>query len=43
MGLIGDYGYFGRESLDKNSSIVEEALTTWEEHLKRTESFADLK
>ena len=43
MRLIGEFGYFGGESLEESLSIVEEPLTTWEEHIKNARAFADLK
>lgn len=43
MRLIGEYGYFGGESLEESKVIVEDLLTTWEEHLEKTEAFVKLK
>lgn len=43
MRLIGEYGYFGGESIKESQEIVEDPLTTWEEHIKNAKAFAELK
>lgn len=43
MRLIGEFGYFGGESLEPSLAIVEDRLTSWEDHLKAARAFADLK
>ncbi|KAF5004134.1 hypothetical protein FDECE_9348 [Fusarium decemcellulare] len=43
MRLIAEYGYFVGESHELTRRIVEDDLTTWEEHLKTSPIFKDLK
>ncbi|EGO57252.1 hypothetical protein NEUTE1DRAFT_121747 [Neurospora tetrasperma FGSC 2508] len=41
--LLGTFGYYGGESLDWTHSLVEDKLTTWEEFIKKTPEWKDLK
>lgn len=43
MRLIGEYGYFGGESLAPSLAVVQDKLTSWEDHMKASRAFADLK
>lgn len=43
MILCEKYGYYGGASLDETHALVEDHLTTWEEHLKAASAFKDLK
>jgi uncharacterized protein YbjT (DUF2867 family) len=43
MLLLDQFGYYGGESLDETHAIVEDKLTTWEEHVRKSTKFpADL-
>ncbi|KAI1501208.1 NmrA-like family protein [Biscogniauxia marginata] len=41
--LLQDFGYFGGASLDETRALVEDHLTTWEDHLRASEKLKDLK
>ncbi|KAI5918684.1 NmrA-like family protein [Camillea tinctor] len=41
--LLQDFGYYGGASLDETHRLVEDHLTTWEEHLKTSEKLKSLK
>ncbi|KAI0593673.1 NmrA-like family protein [Biscogniauxia sp. FL1348] len=41
--LLQDHGYYGGAPLDETHRLVEDHLTTWEEHLKASEKLKDLK
>lgn len=43
MRLMDEGGYFGGAPLDESHAILEDKLTTWEEHMKKATAFADLK
>ncbi|KAG4438489.1 hypothetical protein IFR05_006012 [Cadophora sp. M221] len=43
MRLLNEGGYFAGQSLEWSSSLVDEPLTTWEEFIKKSKVFADLK
>jgi hypothetical protein len=43
MRLMNEFGYYGGASLDESHAILEDELTTWEEHMKAHPAFADLK
>ncbi|KAF9869604.1 NmrA-like family protein [Colletotrichum karsti] len=43
MRLLDEFGYFGGEKLDESHALVEDKLTTWEEHVKNAKAFAGLK
>jgi uncharacterized protein YbjT (DUF2867 family) len=43
MRLCDEFGYYGGESLDETHALVEDHLTTWEEHLKNAPAFKELK
>lgn len=43
MRLMDEGGYFGGASLDESQAILEDKLTTWEDHMKKAKAFADLK
>ncbi|ORY30795.1 hscarg protein [Naematelia encephala] len=41
--LNDDYGYYSKEPLEESIKIVKEPLVSWEEFLKNTPAFKDLK
>ncbi|KAL2070147.1 hypothetical protein VTL71DRAFT_13173 [Oculimacula yallundae] len=41
--LLDEGGYFGGDSLEWSHSLLDEPLTTWEEYIKSSEIFANLK
>ncbi|KAF4878635.1 hypothetical protein K4K49_003657 [Colletotrichum sp. SAR 10_70] len=43
MRLLDEFGYYGGEKLDESHAIVEDKLTTWEEHVKNAKAFAGLQ
>ncbi|KAH7408988.1 NmrA-like family protein [Cadophora sp. MPI-SDFR-AT-0126] len=43
MRLLAEGGYYGGEGLEWSHSLVDEPLTTWEEYIKSSEAFKDLK
>ncbi|PVH71757.1 NmrA-like family protein [Cadophora sp. DSE1049] len=43
MRLLDEGGYYGGEGLEWSLSLVDEPLTTWEEYIKGSEVFKDLK
>lgn len=43
MHLLDSPGYYGGESLDFGHSLLKDKLTTWEEHIKLSPVFKDLK
>lgn len=43
MRLIGEFGYYGGEGLEASHEIVDDRLTTWEDHAKKAKAFAGLK
>ncbi|KAK0109493.1 hypothetical protein ONS95_002183 [Cadophora gregata] len=43
MRLLAEGGYYGGEGLEWSLSLVDEPLTTWEEYIKSSEAFKDLK
>lgn len=43
MLLLDQFGYYGGESLDWTHSLVEDKLTTWDEFVKKTPVWKDLK
>ncbi|KZL88075.1 NmrA-like family protein [Colletotrichum incanum] len=43
MRLLNEFGYYGGEKLDESHAIVEDKLTTWEEHVKTSKAFAGLQ
>ncbi|UQC88037.1 Pex13 protein [Colletotrichum lupini] len=42
MRLLDEFGYYGGEKLDESHAIVEDKLTTWEEHVKNAKAFSGL-
>lgn len=42
MLLFAEFGYFGGAELDKSHAILEDKLTTWEDHAKKASSFQGL-
>ncbi len=43
MRLLDEFGYYGGESLDETHKLVEDKLTTWDEHMKKAPAFQGLK
>ncbi|KAF6837779.1 hscarg protein [Colletotrichum plurivorum] len=43
MRLLDEFGYYGGEKLDESLALVEDPLTTWEEHVKKNKAFAGLQ
>ncbi|KAH8744838.1 NmrA-like family protein [Diaporthe sp. PMI_573] len=43
MKLIAEYGYFVGESYELTRRILEDDLTTWEEHVRKSPAYKDLK
>ncbi|KAI0473693.1 NMRAL1 protein [Xylariaceae sp. FL0804] len=43
MLLMQDFGYYGGAPLEPSLALVEEPLTTWEQHIKATERMGGLK
>ncbi|KAK6214730.1 NmrA-like family protein [Colletotrichum tabaci] len=43
MRLLNEFGYYGGEKLDESHAIVEDKLTTWEEHVRESKAFAELQ
>lgn len=43
MRLCEEFGYYGGQSLDETHALVEDHLTTWEEHLRSAPAFMELK
>ncbi|KAK4184570.1 NmrA family transcriptional regulator [Podospora australis] len=43
MLLLDSFGYYGKESLDWTHSLLEDKLTTWDEFVKKTPLWKDLK
>lgn len=43
MRLLDEFGYYGGEKLDESHAIVEDKLTTWEEHVRNAKAFAGLQ
>jgi hypothetical protein len=43
MRLMSEFGYYGGTSLDESHAILDDELTTWEEHMKNAKAFAGLK
>ncbi|KAL0935368.1 hscarg protein [Colletotrichum truncatum] len=41
--LLDEFGYYGGEKLDESHAIVEDKLTTWEDHVKAAKAFAGLQ
>ncbi|KAK1624983.1 NmrA-like family protein [Colletotrichum phormii] len=42
MRLLNEFGYYGGEKLEESHAIVEDKLTTWEEHVKNAKAFSGL-
>jgi hypothetical protein len=40
---MDDGGYYGGESLDKSHALLDYPLTTWEEFMKKSLVFRELK
>ncbi|TDZ32055.1 NmrA-like family domain-containing protein 1 [Colletotrichum spinosum] len=43
MRLLNEFGYYDGAELDESHALVEDKLTTWEEHVKNAKAFAELK
>ncbi|WYZ44353.1 hypothetical protein EsH8_VII_000789 [Colletotrichum jinshuiense] len=43
MRLLDEFGYYGGEKLDESLALVEDKLTTWEDHVKNAKAFAGLQ
>ncbi|KAJ9149314.1 NmrA-like family protein [Pleurostoma richardsiae] len=43
MRLVGEFGYYGGAGLEESHAILDDELTTWEEHAKNAKAFAGLK
>ncbi|OLN84354.1 NmrA-like family domain-containing protein 1-like protein 5 [Colletotrichum chlorophyti] len=41
--LLDEFGYYGGAELEESIALVEEPLTTWEEHVKNAKAFAGLQ
>jgi len=41
MLLLEQFGYYGGDSLDETHRLVEDKLTTWDEHLRASKKWGE--